>query len=259
MFHKNLRKRFLEQNWVDIMKHESNSTQFARRIRDQANAAINDLIILSSKLPEEKLQEIFHNKNIDRLIKSVVSRHVSEDNGRSDARRISLAATLVSLGALECISKYSSLMYDTPHLGKPVISTLYQSVAICRDIAYRTELLERDMEAGKQGMIYLFDWNKIARTKYTSRFAGFVMEQVKFGAIDLGPIKLSKDRKSIRGTFKESPFESEFRCSFIIRLDDAKPTASFRAFDKNGNELCRKILFVRQEHDSIVVYAKEKN
>lgn len=150
-------------------------------------------------------------------------------------------------------------MYDTPDLSKPVTSTLYQSIAVCRDIAYRTELLERDMEAEKQGMIYLFEWNKIARTKYTRRFAGFVMEQVKFDDIDLGPIKLSKDRKSIRGTFKESSFESEFRCSFIIKLDDAKPTTIFRAFDENGNDLCSKILFVRQEHDSIVVYAKDKN
>ena len=102
------------------------------------------------------------------------------------------------------------------------------------------------METEKQGMIYLFEWNKIARTKYTRRFAGFVMEQVKFDAIDLGPIKLSKDRKSIRGTFKQS-------------LDDVKPTTIFRAFDESGNDLCSKILFVRQEHDSIVVYAKDIN
>jgi hypothetical protein len=252
---KKQRKRFLTQNWVDIMKQESNSSQAWHRIRDRANTVINDLILLSSKLPEEKQREIFHDKNIDRLMRSLISKH----DEQPDARRTSLAATLVWLGTLVCISQYRFLMKDTPDLGKAAISTLNQSVAICRDIAYRTELMERDMEAEKQEMVYLFEWNKISTTKYTRRFADFIRKEVKYGLIDLGPIELSKDRKNIRGTFKETPFESEPSWSFIIELNDAKTTASFRAFDEDGNERARKILMVRKGYDDIVVYAKKKN
>jgi len=255
---KNQRKRLSRQEWADIIKQDSNSSQAWQRIRDKANTVINDLILLSTKLPEEKQREIFHDKNIHKLMRSVVSRPDKIDIEQFNARRTSLAATLVWLGTLVCISQYRFLMQDTPDLGKAAISALDQSVAICRDIAYRTELMERDMEAEKQEMVYLFEWNKISTTKYTRRFAEFIRKEVKYGLIDLGPIELSK-RKNIRGTFKETPFESEPSWSFIIELNDAKTTASFRVFDEDGNERARKILMVRKEYDDIVVYAKKKN
>jgi hypothetical protein len=86
-----------------------------------------------------------------------------------------------------------------------------------------------------------------------------IIQEVKFVNIELGPIKLTKSGKNIRGTFTESPFESEPSWSFILELDDAKTDATFRAFDENGNERSRKNLMVKQEHNSIVVYAKKKN
>jgi hypothetical protein len=64
---------------------------------------------------------------------------------------------------------------------------------------------------------------------------------------------------SLSGMNLFGPFESEPSWSFLIELDDAKTTATFQAFDENGNERARKNLMVRQEHDSIMVYAKKKN
>jgi hypothetical protein len=224
---------------------------------------INDLILLGEKLPDEKQREIFNDKNIFRLMRSIIRKHDIEDiervDGRFDARRTSLAATLVMLGTLVCIEQYELLMKDTPNLGKPTISHLNQSVGICRDIAYRSEFMERDMEAERRGIVYLFEWNKISTTNYTKRFLEFIRKAVKFVSLELGPIELSKDGKSISGTFKEIPCELEPSWPFIIALNDAKTTATFQAFDQNGNERARKNLIVKQEHDRIVVYAKKKN
>src|SRR5437899_12349170 len=78
-----------------------------------------------------------------------------------DARRTALAETLVMLGTEVCMQQYKLLMKDTPYLAEPTMSHLRQSAAICRDIAYRSELTERDMEAEQQEIVYLFEWNKI--------------------------------------------------------------------------------------------------
>ena len=59
----------------------------------------------------------------------------------------------------------------------------------------------------------------------------FIRKAVKFVSLELGPIELSKDGKSISGTFKEIPCELEPSWPFIIALNDAKTTATFQAFD----------------------------
>ena len=49
-----MRKKINERNWLEIEKQESNPTQMWHRLRDNAKKAINDLILLSQKLPEDK-------------------------------------------------------------------------------------------------------------------------------------------------------------------------------------------------------------
>ena len=264
MLGKPFRKRLLAQNWLNFMRQESNPTQTWHRIRDKANRAISDLILLGEKLPDEKQREIFNEKNVFGLMRSIIWKHDIDDiekrlEGSYDARRTALAKLLVMLGTGVCVDQYKLLMKDTPNLGEPTISQLNQSAAICSDIAYRSELMARDIEAEQQEIVYLFEWNKILTTNYTRRFAEFIRKEVKFVSIELGPIKLSKDGKNIMGTFRESPFESEPSWSFIMNLNAAKTTATFRAFDENGNEVARKNLMIRREHDSIIGYAKKKN
>ena len=117
------------------------------------------------------------------------------------------------------------------------------------------------MEAEKEAMIYLFEWNKIATSKHKRRFTEFIRKEVKED-IELGPIKLSKNGKNVQGTFLLPPFDPETPSwSFTLELDDAtSPTnASFKVFDENGNERASKNLMVKKDHDSIFVYAKKKN
>jgi hypothetical protein len=265
MLGKLFRKRLLTQNWRDIMTQESNPTQSWHRIRDKANRMINDLILLGEKMPDEKQGEIFDEEKIFRLMRSILWKHDIDDientfEGISlDGRRTALSSLMVMVATEVCVEQYKLLMKDTPNLAEPTISHVRQSAAICRDIAYRSELMERDMDAEKQGLLYLFEWNKISTTKYTPRIAEFIRKEVRFMYIELGPIEVSKDGKNIRGTFTDPPFDSESNWSFILDLNDTKTTATFRAFDKNGNERARKNLVVKHEHDSVVVYARKKN
>jgi hypothetical protein len=117
------------------------------------------------------------------------------------------------------------------------------------------------MEADKQAMLYLFEWNKIATSKHKRRFTEFIRKEVKFDDIDLGRIKLSKNGKNIQGTFLPPPFEAEYTWSFILELHDATPpiNGDFKVFDENGNERGSKKLMVKKDHSSIFVYAKKKD
>ena len=113
MLGKPLVKRLSSRNWVDAMKHDSNPTQTWIRTKIKANRAINDLILLANKLPEEKQGEIFDETKVFRLIKSILFQNwenwkPTPDDFQADlefetrpkfhGRKTNLAKTLVKLG-----------------------------------------------------------------------------------------------------------------------------------------------------------------
>lgn len=269
MLGKALEKRLSTQKWVDIMKRDSNPAQTWHRIRVKANRAIEHLTLLAYKLPDEKQEEIFDVNKIFKLMQSILYRHYHEfeteyeTQSPFDGRRTTLAATLVSQGTEICKNQYRLLMKNTPDLSEPVMSHLRQSVAMCRDIALRSELMERDTKAEKQEMVYLFEWRKLVnsgKTEYRNRFAAFIAKEFKFEFVEFGPMELSKNGKNIWGTFDEFEVsETDPQWSFILELIDADANAILKVFDINGNERARKNLIVKKEHDGLVVYAKKKN
>jgi hypothetical protein len=54
-----MRKKISERNWFDIEKQDSNHTQTWQRLKNHSITAINDLILLANRLPEDKQKEIF--------------------------------------------------------------------------------------------------------------------------------------------------------------------------------------------------------
>lgn len=139
MLGKSVYKSFLELNWLEIERKESNPSQFWHRIRDHANRAINELILLANKLPDEKQEQIFNYVNMKELIESVLTKtddHTIPDEELSDVRRTQLAALLVEEGVKVCIKKYKSLFSETPTLAEPIIDQLNKAKGICRDSIY---------------------------------------------------------------------------------------------------------------------------
>ncbi len=265
MLGKSLQKKLLTQNWIDVMNHDSNPTQTWHRIREKANRAINHLILLADKMPDEKQQEIFDKEKIFRLMRSILWKNDIDDIEKTfeglslNGRRTALAETLVMIATEVCVKQYKLLMKDTPNLAEPTISHLTQSAAICRDIAYRSELIERDMDAEKRGLVYLFEWNKISMTNCPSRLAEFIRKEAKFLYIEFTYIVVSKEGKNISGKFTYPPLDPGSSWSFILDLNDTKTGVTFHLIDENGNERARKNLVVKKEHDNIVVYTKKKN
>lgn len=78
------------------------------------------------------------------------------------------------------------------------------------------------MKAEKQAMVYLFEWSKIARSKYQRRLEEFIVDELKEEYIKLGPV-IFKNSKNIQGTFRlPGPFEEEEpNWSFTLGLEDA--------------------------------------
>jgi hypothetical protein len=264
MLGKGLVKRLKSQKWIDAMKYGDNPTQTWTRTKIQVDRAIDHLTLLADKAPDEKQEEIFNEKKFFKLFRSLLKPHdlrtEFETQPHLDGRRVTLAKTLVQLGTDVCVQQYRLIMKDTPDLAEPIISVLKQSAAICEDIAYRSELMERDMKAEKQAMVYLFEWGKIARSKYQRRLEQFILNELKEEGIQLESV-IYKNSKNIQGTFKLAPFEEDPSWSFTLRLEDADlPTyAGFKVFDGNGDERASKMLVVKKDHDSISVYAKKKN
>jgi hypothetical protein len=251
MFKNDIRKKLLKHKWVGIMNDSKNPTQSWHRIRTQAVRGLNDLTLLAENLPDEKQGEIFDTNKIFSFMNAILL------NTRP-SRRTALAKTMVMLGIRECTSQYKLLMEETPDLGEPIISHLRQSVAICADIAHRSELMERDINADKQGMAYLFEWNTIIKntTKYAGRFVKFLAREVD-SPVSIGSLELSNDGKSIRGTFN-TDYDLESYWSFILELND-ETNIGFKVFDENGNERASKNLIVKKDGDSIFVYEKKKH
>ncbi|MGC2572782.1 MAG: hypothetical protein WA364_14820, partial [Candidatus Nitrosopolaris sp.] len=110
---KRTKKKLSSHDWVDVMKHDSNPTQTWTRTKIKANRAIDHLILLANKLPEEKQGEIFDETKVFRLIKSILFQNwenwkPTPDDFQADlefetrpkfhGRNTNLAKTLVRIG-----------------------------------------------------------------------------------------------------------------------------------------------------------------
>ena len=68
MLSKSSKKRLKDRK---VLKH-SNPAQFLKRIRDQAKTGIKDLTFLASILEEDQLEEIFTEKETERLVGAIL-------------------------------------------------------------------------------------------------------------------------------------------------------------------------------------------
>lgn len=151
-----------EQNWLNLEKQESNPSQTWRRLRDQSITAINDLILLAKKLPEDKQKEIFSPARIEALIAQVLD--VGELNASHkdfNARKSELAARLIKRGIDLNVTQYAESSSDTQSLIKPTLDHLKQTVSICYDISYKMKLKKIEAKAEGSNYQYLFSWNNM--------------------------------------------------------------------------------------------------
>jgi hypothetical protein len=157
-----MRKKLLERNSVDLFENESNPSQMLRRLRDEGNRAINDLALLAQRLPADTFKDIFNYANISKLIKSLFS-ETEFDGGNTtlDVQKTELASLLARVGINFCIKQYEQNIETNSVLNESTIAQLNKSIDICDTIAFKMKIPVIHTVAEKEGLIYLFNWNKI--------------------------------------------------------------------------------------------------
>jgi hypothetical protein len=199
-----MRKKIQEQSWSQIEEDDSNPTQTWRRLKDQSVEAINDLILLARKLPEDKQKEIFSPQIIDNFIRQIL--YLGERHPNSDSfnpRKAELAAMLVNRGIDVNSYQYLRLNEDTPSLVKTTVDQLEQCVSVCNDISYKLKLMSVEEEAEKTKYRYLFSWNNmIGREK--RRLLKFITDRTGDDQIEIFHGSIKRSDKAISFRFGQS-------------------------------------------------------
>ena len=244
-----MRKQLNEQNWLSIIEEDSNATQTWKRLRDKAITAINDLILLAGKLPDDKQEEIFNKLNIDKLANSILFPLRKDfDYAEYDSRRTRLAAILAEKGIRKCISQTNKII--RPDLSEDLITALRGSISKCNGIALETEA--RNVESQNTILTYLFDWNKVPGNHEDNKLKQFLKYKYNQDWVEDARIKRSKDSKTIF----INPRRSNNSYSIYITLGDDKTNANLLIYDADGKEIVNRNLVVKDNGDRTLVYYK---
>src|SRR5215831_6325236 len=173
-------RRLREHNWLEIARNESNLSDTTTRLRSQSDRAINEFVLLATKLPNENQSDIFSYKNVGDLIKSILRgnneglHHYSKAENKGvfrgdnvqydhdfDSRITHLAALLVKEGVNICISQYKTKVEQDSRLNQAIIDKLNAAVEACDAIAFKLYSPAIESIEDEENLVYLFNWNEI--------------------------------------------------------------------------------------------------
>jgi hypothetical protein len=245
-----MRRKLNEQNWLRIIEQDSNATQTWKRLRDKAITAINDLILLAEKLPDDKQEEIFNKHNIDKLANSILLPLRKDfDYDEYDSRRTRLAAILAEKGIKKCISQTTKIIRPGL-LSEELIPGLRKSISSCNEIAIETEA--RNVESQSTTLTYLFDWNKVPGNHEDNELKQFLKYKYNQDWVEDAIIKRRKNSKIIF----INPKRINNSHSIHITLANDKTNANLLIYDYNGKEIVNRNLVVKYNGDRTLVYYK---
>lgn len=246
-----MRKQLNEQNWLNIIEKDSNATQTWKRLRDKAITAMNDLILLAEKLPNDKQEEIFNRPNIDKLANSILFPLRKDfDYDEYDSRRTRLAAILAEKSIRKCISQTSKIV-RRPEFIEDLITGLRKSISNCAVIALETEVIS--IESQNTILTYLFDWNNVLGNNEDNKLKQFLKYNYNQDWLEDARIKRNKDNKTIF----INPKRNNNSNSIYIRLADDKTNANLLIRDANGKKIVNRNLVVKDNGDRTLVYYKK--
>jgi hypothetical protein len=176
MLDKKHKEKLRKNSWDKAFKDHSNRYQAWDRIRLQSIKAIDELILLASRLPDDKQDKIFSYENIEKFILAILyKRQINEyyltsalqnikdtSFDTDDYRRIHICLMLIN----NCIDYFIKEIYKNEEfkilsgLVKPGISQLEQSKSICNSIIDTMELSNIKKEEGKRKFKFLFNLDK---------------------------------------------------------------------------------------------------
>jgi hypothetical protein len=262
MLGKEQRKSLLQRNWVDIMNQDSNRSQTWQRLRDKAIRAMDDLILLAKKLPDEEQQEIFDNKikafcsSILRTNKiEMIPTNLQYAHNRLDYRRTRLAAILVKEALDLCVYQHQLLFSDMPTQNKLTIEQLERTQNICDELAYKLHIRKLEEDSREENLIYLFEWNELRKTrKHRERFADFLREVTASVTLDIVDLKFTKDTVTCNFTM-----DAGYPGIASMKRNDENASATLSIKDEFRDKVYNFQLLIKNEQNRLDLYLKEKN
>jgi hypothetical protein len=163
MLEKSSYKLLCKHSWLNIERTHTNPSQLKSRWKKRSKDALSHLDLLAQKMPEKEfVYEVFRRETLGPLIKSLLdTREDPPIRKKLDYERADLATGLVEISIDFCISQLEILYKDTPSLIEPIISNLRQTIANCKDLTYKLNIIELENTVDDRDLVFLFDWNKI--------------------------------------------------------------------------------------------------
>ena len=139
MLGQSTRKKLENNEWGEYIQKDSNPSQTWHRIRIQANRAINDLITLATKLPDEKQDEVFTYDNVELLFRNILA-----GSSKLNLRKAKLAELFVRHGIIYFIFEYNKIQSNET-LREPVKKELQDAMILCSAIASEIEIKSKEI------------------------------------------------------------------------------------------------------------------
>ena len=221
--------------------------------------AINELALIAQKAPEDKQNEIFDYKNVQKLLTSIFgSKSHYYIHKIFSFRQLELASLLVEIGTSVCKSQIQKSNIDTLALAEATINHLDKSVDICKALSYRIELNKLEEQGAEEGLIFLFSWSKL-RNRHEKRLMRFLEDETNDPL--LAGLNYDTSVPGIKRyeVWAYTGYDHEKERTGILSIElkpvENKARLSFR-YDGNGYELV-KDLIVKSYHDDFYIYAKK--
>lgn len=134
------RKKIISNTWSEMIKKDKNHYQTWDRIRTQAKRAIDDLILLAEKLPEDKRLEIFTDDKTE-----VLFRYLLPSSFQLDSRKAKLAKLFLQRGIMYFTFEYDKIQPNET-LREPIKQKLLETLILCTAISSEIENMEKKKE-----------------------------------------------------------------------------------------------------------------
>ncbi|MGC1132333.1 MAG: hypothetical protein WA941_05895 [Nitrososphaeraceae archaeon] len=258
-----MRKKLSEHSWLEIVRRDSNPSDILRRLIDNANKSINDLMLLVDKLPDDKQAEIFRYDNMDRLLRTMLRGpiHDSGDswvNKNRVSRRAHLSSMLVTIGIQFSKMVYENALERNPTLKRATIEKLDDAIEMCEAIALKA--YSHPLSSYSSGLVFLFNWNNITNLESTNH------ERVK-GDDNIELVRYINNEISGLVTISIKVHEELISCHLVNRegvdrdcqfdLDEEQKNVIVNLYDSSSPEvisILEKSLVLKRKGKDLNVY-----
>lgn len=249
MLDNSLKKSLREHGWSEIEKNDKNKYQTWRRIKDKVNRYTNDMRLLIRKLPYEKQEEILTKQNIDNLLAILFS------NKLDKPRRVELASLLVRRGLFICKLNYLNSSEETPEIAKVTTEYLDRASKICEDISYKLTIDSLKLNADKEELTYLFNWNKVTQRE-KDRLLNFLIVETKEKIHELTNVGFNENKTELYGKLILADKDEDYY--FVIKLHIVNNRAELMVKNNVGFDICSRQLSLKSINDEFYLYSIKK-